>query len=700
MASDSALIVVSPSDSVDTIIQKVRGAGADSVELLVPDGTASLQALGGFARLRQSLERDRIGLLVISSDEKTLNAARLNHLDTMGVQGAQVTFPAAPDNGGRGKTYATRVLHGDEFEQPAAPPIADQDAEFLDALDQVAAQDRYAGLSEDDAERFAELDDLSEAIQHGAPAGRGEDADDDLAAALDEWAAASDEGAAHAAGEEWESAFGESAGRRRVRPEDVDLSDEEVRRQGGGRRTEALRERARGIPPIRAVPGRRRGAREDRLLDLEEAEDVAPQRRRRMLAILLPLLILLLLALLAAVWFFSNRVTVSIAPPAGAASEHPFNGEVIPMTANATDANAAAVQAVSLSADAEFTTQGQVISETLAPVGTAKGVITIYNELPQRVELPAGTEFIATNSQGQEVRFILDVPAVVPPAVTTSSVIGRSTTNGAIDVAVTARSPGSPSNVGQDAIKQILIPGQQPIASDSSNFLIRHGPIGGGGEQSQRIVTNDDVERVLGDALTGLYNAGVQALRGQIDEKKIGIDLTSVSPDPQALSHRDSYEPPVVDPPVGQPVDPNNPQFRVTVRARFTALAAPRDRPVSDQLQTVVPQYFSQRGNLPCKPGEKPGFAVSNWHWDTTRLTIDGAISCTPGEGVARETVGKVRDAVRGRSRAEAEAGLQALQEQGLIGSYRLPDRDRFPGFDPLLEVAVGGAAQPTPGTR
>ncbi len=95
MAEDSALVFIAPGDSVDAIVQKIRGAGTDSIELLVPDDTPSLQALGGFARLRQSLERDHISLLVISSDEKTLNAARLNQLDTVGVQGVRVGPPPA-----------------------------------------------------------------------------------------------------------------------------------------------------------------------------------------------------------------------------------------------------------------------------------------------------------------------------------------------------------------------------------------------------------------------------------------------------------------------------------------------------------------------------------------------------------------------------------------------------------------------------
>lgn len=695
MAEDSALVLVSPGDTIDAIVQKVRAAGAASVELLVPEGTAALQALSGFARLRQALERDRVGLLVISSDEKTLNAARLNQLDTVGVQGAKVTFPAAPA-GAATSPYATQVLPRDEGVRPAA--IAEEDAEFLSALDQVAAHDRYAGLSDEDAELFASLDDLSDAIQSSAAAGRRERAaaGDELGSALDEWAATTDE----AQGEDWEAAFGDRGAtpRRRVRAEDLELSEDELRRQRGGRRTEALRERARAASTTLAgarPAWRRRGALRDRLLDLEEAEEAAPRRRPSLLLIVL--VVLLLLALAALFWYRSASAAVTIAPPPASVNEHPFDDEVIPLATGATDQNAAAVQALPVSAEASYSAQGQVLSETLSPAGRAHGVITIINTIEQPIQLPAGTEFIATNPQGQEVRFMLDVDATVPPAVTTRSLTGVSTTYGTIDVAITARSPGSASNVGENSIKQMLIPGQQPINSDSS-ILIRHGPIGGGSEELQRIVTKDDVQRVLGEALTGLYNAGVQALRSQIDEARQGIDLASLHPNPEELGSPENYEPPIVEPPEGQPVDPNNPTFTVTVKATFHALATPRDRPVSDQLQTVVPQHFSQSGTLPCRPGEQPAFNVSNWNWDGARLTIDGAITCTPRQGIAPETLARVREAIRGRSRAEAAARLDELQRQGLIGGYQLPDKDRLPGLDLLLTVNVErSVASPAP---
>ena len=46
-AEESPLVPVAPDDTVDTILKKVRGTGARSIELLVAEGTA---ALSGFTQ--------------------------------------------------------------------------------------------------------------------------------------------------------------------------------------------------------------------------------------------------------------------------------------------------------------------------------------------------------------------------------------------------------------------------------------------------------------------------------------------------------------------------------------------------------------------------------------------------------------------------------------------------------------------------
>jgi hypothetical protein len=226
----------------------------------------------------------------------------------------------------------------------------------------------------------------------------------------------------------------------------------------------------------------------------------------------------------------------------------------------------------------------------------------------------------------------------------------------------------------------------QPIISDRGNLLIRHDAIGGGSEQAQRIVTEADVQRVLGEALTGLYNAGMEQLARQIDQHVLAIDPTTITPDTIELARPESYNPPLIEPPLGQPVDPANPVFRVTVSTRFSALATPRDRLVSKQLEQVVPQHFLQRGT-PCNPNERVGFDVAGWRWDGSKLTINGAVACTEYGTLTNDMLNQIRKDLVGASRSDAETRLQQFVQLGAISTYSLPAIETLPGFDFLIDV-------------
>jgi hypothetical protein len=701
-AGESALVAISPDDSIEAIANRIRGQGATHVQLLVPDGTAALQSLGGFQRLLQKLATDRVNLLLISSDEQTLNAARLSQVETVGVHGARVSTPrpsaAAANTGAAADRYATRSLQ--------AEPIDRRDAEFLDALDNVPADDRDFDLRDQDADLYAALDDLDtfQQPEPARPAGsrsgarrdadRQSNGDDDFAAALDEWSdlEASTMPTRPAARPDRDL----EPAPRRFTASDFDLADE-PRARGDRRATGAQRARseaklATARRPIATTSGR--------LRDYEDDEYYASRRSRSrgLTPMLIVLALVVVLALVLALWFLNSHVTITISPPASAASEHPFTNEIIPLVQPGESSNAA-VQAAPVSASAEAVVTGQVQRETLSPSGTAKGEITIINTNSNAVPIPKGSEFIGKNSAGQDVRFSLDNDVTVPGATSSSSLTGSSTTYGQVVAAVTARSPGSASNVDVNSVTQLLMPGQQPIVSQNSNFIFQNAPITGGSEQPQRIVTEEDVQAILGQALTALYANGNQALSSQIDQSKVAIDPTTIAPSAEALGDPKNYEPPVVEPAVGQPVDTNNPVFKVSVRANFNALATPADRTVADQLQTIVPQFFFQRPDKPCKTSERQGTRVDVSHWDGEKLTIDGAISCTPIGGLPPETISKVRDSVKNQPHDAALRGLEQLKQEGLIGDYQLPDQAQFPRFDWLITVQSTDAPpnQPQP---
>ncbi len=636
----SAVVPVVPADTLDGIIERVRAARASSVQLLVPEGVPVLQGRRSFTALRLILQRDGITILVISPDANVLEAARASGLETMEVGNASPPRPAmaAPD-----------------APPPARPVIDERDAAFLRALDQAPSQEPYAELSEADATFAASLDDFSEAVaavSHPAP--------------------------------EKTASLRDVESSRRVSAADIRLSPEEERRAATydtGRRSAPL--------PRRTANQRRSAAPTLRTA----GRTAAPARtgdRPMMIGIAVAVLIVALL--IAFGWYQANRTSIIVGPPVVQSRSQPFRDEIIPITTADPGANPSSIQAAVVQADATFTAQGQVTSETLVPSGRAMGQVRIVNVIEQPFPIPEGAELLGLNPDGAEVRFMIEGPATIPAAFTTVSDRGRSTTYGEIVVTVVARSPGSASNVGANALTQLLIPGMQPVVSDRSNLLIRHEAIGGGSEQMQRIVTEADVQRILGEALTGLYNAGMERLARQIDQNVLAIDPTTIFPSSIDLAQPEAYDPPLIEPPIGQPVDPANPVFRLTVSTRFSALATPRDRLVGKQLELVVPQHFLQRDAL-CNANERAGFDVVGWRWDGSKLMINGAVTCTEYGVITADTLNQIKRSLVGASRDDAETILQQFAQQGLIGDYSLPAIQTLPGFDFLIDVRPASAS-------
>lgn len=649
------VVVVQPGDSLQTVLDAVQATGAANVQLLVSEGTTALQSVRSLMALQAFLS-NRVMLTVLSADAKVVQAATqaglvvLNITDTPPPPRPRVT-PVVPT--------------------PPAPPrpaITQPDAEFLAGLEQErppaepvspSRREQYTGLSDADADFYSGLDDLSDAIQAAStqPAERVPRANRDAYVPGDDPADAPPRSSDRTV------AGGRSGTGRTAEPAAKPRRDAPTDRPGG--RTSPTT----GVTRPRPTRPRR---------------EPAPQPPQRVPYLTLALIGLGVLALLAFGWILTGTVTVLVSPPNTAARELPIENAVIPY-APARDIAGAALVAQPVTAEASFTFEGRVDAEVVTPAERARGVVQITNMIEQAIELPAGTDFIGANERGEEVRFTIDQPVLVPGAVTTATPTGRSTTYGVADVSVVARSPGSASNVGANAIKQILIPGQQPIVTDRGNFIFRHEPIGGGSEAPQRVVTDAAVQQVLGEALTGLYGAGLEQLRAQVDEGQSSIDPTTIAPDPVALGSPESYDPPVVEPPVGSTLSPENPVFRVTVKARFTGLAVPRDQLISKQLETTIPAYYNQ--NPICTANEAPGYNITGWRWDGGKLTVSGSVVCSLRAILTPEALEQVRAAVIGQTRDAAESRLRELQRAGVIGNYALPDRPQMPGLEFMIRV-------------
>lgn len=653
MAPDASPVIVQTNDTIDTIIARIRAVGAPLVQLVVPEGFTALQTLAGFAELRLVLARDAIDLLVISEDEKIVAAARRLNFETLEIGStmpsaarpiavaAASASPARPN----GRNGATIVL----------PETLSEDARLLDLIERMPTDDPYVELGlpyqADDL-----LDDAPPAPSY-YPA-------DDLPAAT---AAALDE--------DW----------------DTDLDDAGAIHDSYAHPApapESARASAASAPVAASTALDRQRTRSGEVYLPPPAPSQAARRNPWML--LVPLLLVALVVAGAALWYLNGRTTVTIYPPPDTANNRTFTNEIIPLNESDTP-NPAAIQAQQVSTDADVTVEGTAQLQAM-PVGVARGGVTIYNALGQPFNLPEGTEFVGRNPQGQQVRFLIDAPITVPQAVTVATLAGSTTTNGRADAAITARSPGSASNIPESSIIEIDVPGQAPITS-GGQISFTSGPISGGSEEQVYIVTQKDVEAVLGDALSKLYAVAGEKLAAKANGAT--IDPSTIYPDPTALGEASNYEVPVITPPVGQQTDQNSPTFKVMVRSQFDALATPADQPIARQLATVAPTYFQQRGSLP--PCDEPSIAVERQHWDGKRLMIDGAISCKPNPNLPVETISKVRTAIRGQTREAAAAGLDELQRQGVIGGYKLPERATLPGLDLLLNLVTTQAPADAP---
>lgn len=139
---------------------------------------------------------------------------------------------------------------------------------------------------------------------------------------------------------------------------------------------------------------------------------------------------------------------------------------------------------------------------------------------------------------------------------------------------------------------------------------------------------------------------------------------------------------------MGTSIDPEHPDFSVSVSGNFSALATPPALPLEAQLQVALPNHLASEDRFPF------GMQVNimHWYWSSHQLTVDAILEPT-GEvkELDAQTRAIIRDAIKGKSYAEAEQALNKLKDQHVISSYTLPpERDKIPSTDFLLNLEVG----------
>lgn len=388
-------------------------------------------------------------------------------------------------------------------------------------------------------------------------------------------------------------------------------------------------------------------------------------------------------------WAFTVHTTVTLVPPLGEMRVIPLNEvefDVMPV-GEASDMQIAAAR---LETTVTISEVSEALTEVPMPDGRARGTIQVINTLDQPITLPAGTEFIASGASN-EVRLMLDAPNTVPAAVTETSLTGSTTRYGQVEVTVTARSAGSASNVGENRVTTLLLPGQGAIMTDQGQIILRNGLIGGGSETMRRIVSESDMARLLGAALAKSYVQGLKDLQTQAQQRMLTIDNATILPAMATLGSPAVYGEPRLEPAVGTVLDPRSAEVRLTVQMTFRAFAVKSDDVVQTQLQRVVPQRF-QGGNTPvCKVGELPKFRIADWQPTTSSIVINGEVRCAPQMPVDDAVVAALPAQLQGLSIDQAQQILEDLKMQGIISDYQLPARATMPPIAQLITVRVGG---------
>jgi len=677
ITDETALVFALPDDTAESLMKRVRATHAANVQILAPEGTVALQRVADTDMLRDLAQAAGIGLTIISSDPQILKAARQSRLATIEVTGAHVQPPPPP---------------------PPPSPAEDlpaEDLEFLAALDELTAGGRnidlFASSTPPTKPAGAETRPVAApetrpvSLTSEGPAAMGDD-DLEFFDALDDLAAAFEQERTGAPPPPISMTRRTEEPSPRIRPEDIQLSDEEIARAGQigqrssvdrSQRTAAAtqRESWRMVTP---TPSPSRTA-----TPLPSRRTIAPLESRLFRVLLGLLIVIVVLAGILLV--VTQSVTIVVRLPVQA--ETPIVGLAIPLVP-VTATTSGAVAAEPIETTVAISIRGEVTEGVLTPISSAAGTVTLLNLNAQPITIPAGSEFVAFGSNNQPIPFISTTDVTIPGATTTRSGNQIITTLGEASVPIEARSPGSASNIAANTIRELRIPGGPTIDLTSGVLTIRHDAIGGGTDEEVRVIKESDVRRYLAQALTDLDQEARRQLDGLAIARNLQLEPTIVSPSRAELEQLAGFEL-IVDPPVGTSLPRDNPFFTITVQSRYSGLAV---RSATTSFQRQLADAFNAQliQNAQLRPGTCRAAFIQGWRWDGTTLRVDGGIGPDPacGNELDPATRAAIQNAVLGRTRAEAEAALRELVANGRLAGFELPDGvEQFPGWSWQLRI-------------
>ncbi len=674
MAEQTALVMLAPDDSIDTIIQQVKNTGATHVDLLMPDGAPALQSRKSCDKLRETAYRSGIELTFYTADPKIVKAAQtcqimVVELDETALQpasaaaparqAAPVSAPAAP-----AAPPQPRSLEEDFLASLEALPTAPSTASQRRGADTLVFEQPNIPAQKPEDDWASALDGLSIASVGGAAALR----DHEKARGNDEWDfdGFNDLSDVLSGGENSSAA----PSRPRIRAEDIELTKDDMNRQLSKAKREKLEK-----PPRTGLFGRGGATSASSMEILPEAK---PGLSRSTLLIGL----LLVLAVAFAIWFFRFRnppTTVTVSPPTQRVGITTYDDVRINYDANPiNDPTSAAIQGRTIELLVSVTVRGTVVTPTAQPDQTASGTIAIINRNTQDFSLAANTQVTTTNLQGQSVNYLLTQAVVVPAA--TQSLSGVQF--GQTDAPITAVAAGEQYNVPPDTNTAWVIEGYEgPL------FGVNPSPIEGGTNILLKIPTEADIRPLLNQAVPLFRQAVPEQLKTQLQagEEVAGIDFT---PDVDALIQN-----PELYNMTTRPIPETDGEFELVLSANFRGLAVPSQPAFADQLARALPKSLTIKE--PTFNQETTDIVSSS-----LRLSGDGnanlllaTIVSAPkasDQAISPEVQAEIQAGLQGLTIQEAQLKLQEFYERGLIGAaYSLPEVEKLPDNAAQIKIVV-----------
>ncbi|MBM7843033.1 hypothetical protein [Herpetosiphon giganteus] len=645
------LITIALADSIDSILQQVRNAKAEHVDIFMPEGSISLQSRKTCDRLRETANREGIELTLYTSDPKVVKAALTCQMMVVEIEPSVVGSKPAP------------------AAAAPAPPVAPVSPEedflaSLEGLPTASTTDRLQ-TSSSVSKPIA-----SQPIPKPAPQQPRSEIDD-WADALDSLSVASTAGETglrqheQARGNDnWDfdgfndfsdTLSGDSAtvtappARPRIRPEDIELTSDDLHRQDAkARRARSEQKRA------------------DEKAELKQQN--APKRNYPLWG----MLILAAIAIAALLWFlFGNRgvsgVTVLVRPAPSLGGQTYQDVRLNYQADPISEPSSAAIQGRLITVPISVPVRGTVITATEQPDQAAAGRLEVYNRNTQAYPIPANTRVKVLNAAGEEIVFLTQGEVTIPEA--SSSITG--VTNGVGAIQIVASAGGTRYNMPASGDVIWTIEGYE-----GALFAINSEPVQGGTTALLKLPTEADWLPLLPQAVAQFRSAIPAQMQTVLQEGEVLADVNFL-PNVDDLTQ----DPSLYDVQT-RPVAGTDGDFELIVTANFQGLAVRGN--FAEQLNRALPNAL--RIKDPSFSTDTSSIVKSEVRLDDSGASLLLAtveVAPKTNLGLPDSTKLKIAESIKGLTPAEAMLQLQALRESGLIGDIvSVPEVERLP-LDP-----------------